>query len=102
MVKETMEAVKQAEEKAESILKEAGEKANAILEKAHTDAELLCDRERAAAKEKAAQAMETAKAEMVNSSYLNKQKVKKEVDALRADAAAGEARAIEMVLKNLY
>ena len=102
MVKETIEAVRQAEEKAESILRKAGEEADAVLANAKADAKLFGDREQEAAREKAAQAMRTAEEEMTKVQEQNNQDVQREAAALRHDAAQHEAQAVTAVLSGLY
>ena len=96
MLQETIKAVKDAENKAETILKEADEKVISLREQANQDAKTLKEEEAKKAREHAAKAKAESEMKIFDS------ETEKEIAALKQMAAAKENKAIEMVISSLY
>ena len=102
MVQETMQAVKEAENKAEQILKAAAEEASAILDQAKVQAQEEKEKQIRAAQEKAASDMAALRSSSEKEWEGQSVESEKDIAALRELASAKEAQAIDLVISKLY
>lgn len=102
VVKETVRAVEEAEQKADQIMKKAVEEADIIVAEALENAKLLKQREKDSARAHADQALTAAKSEMKEEEELCNLEIQKEVATLKENASQNAEQAIEAVIAGLY
>lgn len=101
MVEETIQTIRETEQKANSIVKDAEAKSREILAEASKKADAVREESRCAAKAAFDLAMEEAKAQGVRTQEKSSADIEKEVQALKELALGREEEAIQLVIAGL-